>query len=286
MSTFRKQINTVLLVLALTTLASCSKSADSSVSSTVRPSATTVWEAKDPQAELESIAKASEAVDYSRISKGKCGQFAMVVTSSESNLYKWERNEWKPTTFPTSEFTDAAIRVTTRDYTWDKVNDFLMTYQNGGPEGTEYGSILHLDRCKWRWADFENSEGAKRSVKWLQYDDELETLSAFDLMPAVMGIPEDTRTDIYVRWEGENSFTLVYSEPDVLPINPSSGSGTSRGPTKTGPTLLRVECSLRETGMSSSWSGTYYSWTYYNIWSNGTRTVAKMGQGYNPPFDC
>ena len=53
-----------------------------------------------------------------------------------------------------------------------------------------------------------------------------------------------------------------------------------------GPTLLGTECSLRYTGMSSSESGTYYSWTYYNSWSDGTKTATDTGQGYTPPGDC
>ena len=272
--------------MTLLFLVSCTQSSSSGVSTTVLPTVTTAWKAKNPQTELDAMAKANQAIDYSRISKGSCGQFAMVVTSNESILYKWANNVWQPITYPKTDFVDPAIRVTTRDYTWDKVNDFLMTYQSGGPEGNEYGAILHLDNCKWRWADFENSEGSHRSVTWLKYDDESETLSAFDLMPTDMGVPADTYTDIYVRWEGGNSFALVYSQPDTLATDPPSGSGTYQSPQKTGPTLLRIECSLRDTGMSSSWSGTYYSWTYYNIWSNGTRTVAKMGQGYNPPRDC
>lgn len=47
-----------------------------------------------------------------------------------------------------------------------------------------------------------------------------------------------------------------------------------------------VICDLRESGMSSSWHGQSYYWTYYYLWSDGSRTVAKMGQGYDPPYDC
>lgn len=282
----KKFNGTLLFVTTLLSLVSCSKRSVVEVSTTVLSPTTTTWVAKDPQTELESLARANQAIDYSKISKGNCGQYAMVITSSESILYKWIDNEWQTISTPKSDSADPAIRVTTRDYTWDKVNDFLLTYQSGGPEGNEYGSILLLDNCKWKWANFENSEGMHQSVMWLTFDDESETLSAFDLMPTDMGVPADTYTDIYVRWEGTNSFALVYSHPDPLTTNPSSNSGTNQSSGKTGPTLLRIECSLRDTGMSSNWSGTYYSWTYYNIWSNGTRTVAKMGQGYNPPRDC
>ena len=266
-------------------LSACSASSSSAPSKSVVSTTSVETIPKNSKTELELLAKSTDAIDYSRISESKCGNFAIIVTQSESNLYQWINDEWRITSYPSSEIGDPAIKVTTRDYTWDKVNDFLMTYQNGGPEGTEYGAILHLDNCRWKWAGFENSEGVHQSVKWLSYDDESETLSAFDLMPVDMGVPEDTRTDIYVRWEGDNVFALVYSMPDPVGA-PASGSSTNHGHQKSGPTLLRTECSLRETGMSSSWSGTYYSWTYYNFWSNGTKTVAKTAQGYSPPADC
>lgn len=50
--------------------------------------------------------------------------------------------------------------------------------------------------------------------------------------------------------------------------------------------IVGVVCDLRESGLSSSWHGQSYYWTYYNLWSDGSRSVIKMGQGYNPPSDC
>jgi hypothetical protein len=47
-----------------------------------------------------------------------------------------------------------------------------------------------------------------------------------------------------------------------------------------------ITCDLRETGMSSDWQGDYFSWTFYTVWSDGTRSVLKMGQGYDPPPGC
>ena len=50
--------------------------------------------------------------------------------------------------------------------------------------------------------------------------------------------------------------------------------------------LVNIICDLRESALSSSWYGQSYNWTYYYRWSDGTRTVAKMGSGYDPPSDC
>lgn len=50
--------------------------------------------------------------------------------------------------------------------------------------------------------------------------------------------------------------------------------------------LVGTECDLRETGLTSSWYGTNYRWTYYDVWSDGARTIARSGSGYDPPADC
>lgn len=50
--------------------------------------------------------------------------------------------------------------------------------------------------------------------------------------------------------------------------------------------IVGVICELRKSGLSSSWYGQSYYWFYYNVWSDGTRSVIKSGQGYNPPYDC
>lgn len=80
---------------------------------------------------------------------------------------------------------------------------------------------------------------------------------------------------------GENSSTYEYSdEAQSIYEAPSRPVITQQRQ------VVGIVCDLRESGLSSSWYGQSYYWTYYNVWSDGTRTVIKMGQGYNPPYDC
>lgn len=73
--------------------------------------------------------------------------------------------------------------------------------------------------------------------------------------------------------EEESDDSYIVPEPSPVTSPPSR-------------TLVSITCDLRESGLSSSWYGQSYYWTYYYIWSDGSRTTAKMGQGYDPPFDC
>lgn len=45
-------------------------------------------------------------------------------------------------------------------------------------------------------------------------------------------------------------------------------------------TLVDQVCSVRATGLSSSWHGAQYSYTIYDVWSDGSKTIRKMGFGY------
>ena len=60
----------------------------------------------------------------------------------------------------------------------------------------------------------------------------------------------------------------------------TSPSGNGSGSTSTKRTLVNRTCDLKATAMSSSFSGQNYSWTIWNNWSDGSRTVASMGSGY------
>lgn len=80
---------------------------------------------------------------------------------------------------------------------------------------------------------------------------------------------------------GDNSSTYEYSdEAQSIYEAPSRPVITQQRQ------VVGIVCDLRESGLSSSWYGQSYYWTYYNVWSDGTRTVIKMGQGYDPPYDC
>lgn len=71
----------------------------------------------------------------------------------------------------------------------------------------------------------------------------------------------------------------------VIVAQGRSKSNSNSKPTKT---VVRQWCETRTTGMTSSWWGESYSWTIWNEWSNGSRTVEKSGFGYskNLPSGC
>ena len=71
-----------------------------------------------------------------------------------------------------------------------------------------------------------------------------------------------------------------------IPQNQSDETGVYNDQSNEGPTLSSVTCDIHETGMYSDVQGSYYSWTYWNNWSDGSRTVNNLGQGYDPPYDC
>ena len=65
------------------------------------------------------------------------------------------------------------------------------------------------------------------------------------------------------------------------------GKSKSGGSTNT-KTVVSQYCDLRTTGLTSSWKGTQYSWTIYNQWSDGSKSVASSGFGYasTVPYGC
>ena len=85
----------------------------------------------------------------------------------------------------------------------------------------------------------------------------------------------------------ENGYSWNFSEGTRIcikgkwgkPLN-TAPSGNGSGSNSTKRTLVNKTCDLKATAMSSSFSGQNYSWTIWNNWSDGSRTVASMGSGY------
>jgi hypothetical protein len=85
----------------------------------------------------------------------------------------------------------------------------------------------------------------------------------------------------------ENGYSYNFSEGARIctkgkwskPIK-TSPSGSGSGSNSTKQTLVNKTCDLKATAMSSGWSGQNYSWTIWNNWSDGSKTVASMGSGY------
>lgn len=66
-----------------------------------------------------------------------------------------------------------------------------------------------------------------------------------------------------------------WSKP--IKTSPSGGSSSNNSKNRT---LVNKTCDLRTGTTSSDWYGQSYSWTIWNNWSDGSRTIAIAGSGY------
>lgn len=57
-------------------------------------------------------------------------------------------------------------------------------------------------------------------------------------------------------------------------------SSQKRSNSKPAKTVVQRWCEARANGMTSSWWGQNYSWKIWNQWSDGSKTVERMGSGY------
>jgi len=87
----------------------------------------------------------------------------------------------------------------------------------------------------------------------------------------LLNYPDGTRTCVNGRWS-----------------KPTKSGGSSGGGSSGGKTLVSQNCTISTTGLTSDWYGAQYSWTIWNNWSDGSRSVASMGSGYinQVPFGC
>jgi len=84
----------------------------------------------------------------------------------------------------------------------------------------------------------------------------------------------------------KNGFSLNYTDGTRTCVNgrwskPTKSGGSSGGGSSGGKTLVSKTCTISTTGLTSDWYGAQYSWTIWNNWSNGSRSVASMGSGYS-----
>lgn len=196
-----------LVLVGLTALASCGgsgggSSSDSTSTSQVTTtvsvetsssSSTTTTIPESPKVAFSKLAKSMKAIDSSRISQGDCGTFGMLVTKSDLWFYEydWKFHQWVDKSYLLGEpLGNLPIRVTTRDYNWDSVNDFLVAYGdnvNVMSSGREYGGIFAYApyamgdfKCKWGWVDLVGGVGSWKVMDWLMYDDSAGVIRAQD----------------------------------------------------------------------------------------------------------
>lgn len=133
------------------------------------------------QIELEKLATTLNAVDYSKISEGDCGKFALIVQKTNIKFYEWKGTSWLDQSELLGEdYEIDPFAVLSADYTGDEVFEFLVSYNKDGQEGGhEYGGIFMQVDCEWRWAQFIGYSDVSESLDLLSYDKSTKTLSAW-----------------------------------------------------------------------------------------------------------
>ena len=131
-----------------------------------------------PQDELDSLAKSLNSVDYSRISESTCGKFSLIVIPGKVQFYEWKATGWTERSELFGQYSPGdPYLVTTRDYTNDGVNEFLVTSARKVPIGAIFGQI----DCKWQWLTFQGQMGPEQTtIDGLTWSDDALQLSGID----------------------------------------------------------------------------------------------------------
>jgi len=79
----------------------------------------------------------------------------------------------------------------------------------------------------------------------------------------------------------KNGASIKYSDGTRTCVNGRWSNPTKSGGSSGGKTLVSKTCTISTTGLTSDWYGAQYSWTIWNNWSDGSRSVASMGSGYS-----
>jgi hypothetical protein len=142
-------------------VAGCSSPSSSSTTTTsIAPSVQVTGE---PVTDFRLVAEARKAVDRSFLSVDKAGVYGVLVTG-QFDFMKYMSTGWTSmtsslegiTTSPTSQSIDqrvvtTAMDVTTRDYTRDRENDFLIRFKSGAQQ---FGAIASLSNGQFQLKPF------------------------------------------------------------------------------------------------------------------------------------
>ena len=268
----------------------------------------------DPQEALDQLAEFDNAVDQSRISEGSCGKFALTVGPKGLRSYKWQTDRWTHLSGKFETEFDEPYLITTRNFNYrdDRVKEFLVNFDQDGSSSSMFGAILTLTNCDWDWAEIETPNGVSKTIRYLSWNDDqsqfLGSLIDENMeLPALIKYsagnfwvadykPENSDTgygstscDVWgdgTKWVDDggtfsNSAGTYRCDNGEWTLVSSSKSGGSSGGSTNKKTVVSVFCEKRTNGLTSDWYGPSYSWTIWNVWSDGSKTVASMGSGYS-----
>ena len=270
----------------------------------------------DPQEALDQLAEFDGAVDQSRISESNCGKFALTVGPKGLRSYKWQTDRWTHLSAKFETEFEKPYLITTRNFNYrdDGVKEFLVNFEPGDLNNSIFGAILTLTDCDWDWAEIETPDGTSKTIRYLSWNDDQSqfTGSLIDEnmeLPALIKYsagnfwvadykPENSDTgygstscDVWgdgTKWVDDGGTfssdagkTTYKCNNGAWTLISSGNSGGSSGGSTNKKTVVSVFCEKRTNGLTSDWYGPSYSWTIWNVWSDGSRTVATMGSGYS-----
>lgn len=202
--------------LALLSLVACSRTG-SNPSNTKTPTTTSapIKITGEPVTDFNAIFKARNAVDHSFLSVDKQGIYGVMVTEV-FDFMQYFSTGWDSVTQKVAEITsdadgqridgvlvDEAMTVTTRDYTKDRENDFLLRFISSN---TVFGALANVRNGVIELKPFcltnpsKNRPGEIRvfAVEELNYSDQYKIIEGIDYGSNGEPLRE------YWRWSGKN----------------------------------------------------------------------------------
>lgn len=147
--------------------------------------------AATPLEVLAQLAASQGVIDYSGVSEGPCGSFAVLVEEDRVTFHESVGQAWVDQSEQLGPDGDARpLRVTTFDFTGDDVSEFLVEYERDDASGSyQFGSIFYPTYgeglygdgswgCEWGWSyfrsdydDFLSEPPYPQTLRYLRLED-------------------------------------------------------------------------------------------------------------------
>lgn len=115
--------------------------------------------------------------DVSKVSKGECGVFAMLITEGSATFYWWDGAKWNDDSRQlTGVRGQMPEKVYSHDFTNDGVIDYFVTYSdNSARGGPVYGAFFAHKwsgekMCDWDWVDVDDGRDLTKIVESPEVD--------------------------------------------------------------------------------------------------------------------
>ena len=204
--------------------------------------------------------------DVSLLSVSDCGTYGVVAGRYETLLLKWQDGNWYslPITWPNSDPGEPAGMVTSGDFTFDGVVDFLIRWEpSEGSNRAEGGVLSAHSGCDWGFVDIFD----------LEIDELIGEPSVVDgVIHGVGWGSEDDRDPSAVTLSFDQHNTVFWSDRDE-PRVVQAPAATTAAPT---PWAIEVYCQVEKV-----WDSGHFYWHWAEVkttvWSDGTSNKLDLG---------